>query len=32
MCASIMALNLGSYAAARKIESGPDWSIEISKD
>jgi S-adenosylmethionine hydrolase len=27
-----VALNLGSYAAAHKIESGPDWYIEISKD
>jgi S-adenosylmethionine hydrolase len=27
-----VALNLGSYAAAHKVESGPDWSIEISKD
>jgi len=27
-----VALNLGSYAAVHKIESGPDWSIEISKD
>jgi S-adenosylmethionine hydrolase len=26
------ALNLGSYAATHKIESGPDWYIEISKD
>jgi S-adenosylmethionine hydrolase len=27
-----VALNQQSYAAAHKIESGPDWSIEISKD
>ncbi|HXA36577.1 MAG TPA: S-adenosyl-l-methionine hydroxide adenosyltransferase family protein [Steroidobacteraceae bacterium] len=27
-----VALNLGSYAAAHKIESGPDWTIEIAKD
>jgi len=27
-----VALNLGSYAATHKIESGPDWYIEISKD
>jgi S-adenosylmethionine hydrolase len=27
-----VALNLGSYAAAHKIESGPDWSIEIGKE
>jgi len=27
-----VALNLGSYAAAHKVESGPDWFIEISKD
>jgi hypothetical protein len=27
-----VALNLGSYAATHKIESGPDWSIEIGKD
>jgi S-adenosylmethionine hydrolase len=27
-----VALNMGSYAATRKIESGPDWYIEISKD
>jgi S-adenosylmethionine hydrolase len=27
-----VALNLGSYAAAHKIESGPDWYIEIGKD
>jgi S-adenosylmethionine hydrolase len=27
-----VALNQGSYAALHKIESGPDWSIEISKD
>jgi len=27
-----VAINLGSYAAAHKIESGPDWSIEIGKD
>ena len=27
-----VALNQGSYAAAHKIDSGPDWSIEISKD
>ena len=27
-----VALNLASYAAAHKIESGPDWSIEISKE
>jgi S-adenosylmethionine hydrolase len=27
-----VALNQGSYAAARKIDSGPDWSIEIGKD
>jgi S-adenosylmethionine hydrolase len=27
-----VALNQGSYAAAHKIESGPDWSIEIGKE
>ena len=27
-----VALNQQSYAAARKIESGPEWSIEISKN
>jgi S-adenosylmethionine hydrolase len=27
-----VALNLGNYAATHKIESGPDWYIEISKD
>jgi S-adenosylmethionine hydrolase len=27
-----IALNQQSYAAAHKIESGPDWSIEIAKD
>jgi S-adenosylmethionine hydrolase len=27
-----VALNQSSYAAAHKIESGPDWFIEISKD
>jgi S-adenosylmethionine hydrolase len=27
-----VALNLGSYAATHKIESGPDWYIEIGKD
>jgi S-adenosylmethionine hydrolase len=27
-----VALNQGSYAALHKIESGPDWSIEIGKD
>jgi S-adenosylmethionine hydrolase len=27
-----VALNLGSYAAAHKIDSGPDWSIEIGKE
>jgi len=27
-----VALNQGNYAALHKIESGPDWSIEISKD
>jgi S-adenosylmethionine hydrolase len=27
-----VALNLASYAAAHKIESGPDWTIEIGKD
>src|SRR5271156_1542107 len=27
-----VALNLGSSAAAHKVESGPDWFIEISKD
>jgi S-adenosylmethionine hydrolase len=27
-----VALNQRSYAAAHKIESGPDWSIEIGKD
>lgn len=27
-----VALNQGSYAAAHKIESGPDWSIEINKN
>lgn len=25
-------LNQGSYAAAHKIDSGPDWSIELSTD
>jgi S-adenosylmethionine hydrolase len=27
-----VALNQDNYAAAHKIESGPDWSIDISKD
>lgn len=27
-----VALNQGSYAAARKIQSGPDWYLEIGKD
>jgi S-adenosylmethionine hydrolase len=27
-----VALNLASYAAAHKIDSGPEWSIEIGKD
>jgi len=27
-----VALNQQSYAAAHKIESGPEWSIEIGKD
>jgi hypothetical protein len=27
-----VALNLQSYAASHKVESGPDWSIEISKN
>jgi S-adenosylmethionine hydrolase len=27
-----VAINLGSYAAAHKIDSGPDWSIEIGKE
>jgi hypothetical protein len=27
-----LALNQSSYAAAHKIESGPDWFMEISKD
>ncbi len=27
-----VALNLGSFAATHKIESGPDWFIEIGKD
>jgi S-adenosylmethionine hydrolase len=27
-----VALNQASYAAAHKIESGPDWFIEVSKD
>ncbi len=27
-----VALNLGSYAAAHHVESGPDWTIEISKE
>jgi S-adenosylmethionine hydrolase len=27
-----VALNQGSYAAAHKIDSGPDWFIEIAKD
>lgn len=27
-----VALNLRSYAASHKIDSGPDWSIEIGKD
>jgi S-adenosylmethionine hydrolase len=27
-----VALNLGNYAAVHKIESGPDWSIDIGKD
>jgi hypothetical protein len=26
-----IALNLGSYAAVHKVESGPDWSIEIGR-
>jgi S-adenosylmethionine hydrolase len=26
-----VALNQGNYAAAHKVESGPDWTIEISK-
>ncbi len=26
-----VALNQGSYAAAHKISSGPDWYIEVSK-
>jgi hypothetical protein len=27
-----LALNQQSYAALHKIESGPDWTIEIGKD
>ena len=27
-----VALNLGNYAQAHKIDSGPDWTIEIGKD
>jgi S-adenosylmethionine hydrolase len=27
-----VALNQGNYAAAHKVESGPDWFIEISRD
>jgi S-adenosylmethionine hydrolase len=27
-----VALNLGSYASAHKIDSGPDWTIEIAKE
>jgi len=27
-----VALNQQNYAAAHKIESGPDWTIEINKD
>jgi S-adenosylmethionine hydrolase len=27
-----VALNQDNYAAAHKVESGPDWSIDISKD
>jgi hypothetical protein len=27
-----VALNQQSYAASHKVESGPDWSIEISKN
>lgn len=27
-----LALNQGSYAAAHKIDSGPDWSIELSRN
>jgi len=27
-----VALNQRSYAVLHKIESGPDWSIEIGKD
>jgi S-adenosylmethionine hydrolase len=26
-----VALNQGSYAAAHKIDSGPDWLIELSR-
>jgi hypothetical protein len=26
-----VALNQGSYAAAHKIDSGPDWFIELSR-
>ena len=27
-----VAINLGSYAATHKIDSGPDWSVEIGTD
>jgi len=27
-----VALNQGSYAATHKIDSGPDWSIELSRN
>ena len=27
-----VALNQGNYAAAHKVESGPDWTVQISKD
>ena len=27
-----VALNLGSYAAAHKIDSGPDWTVEFNRD
>jgi S-adenosylmethionine hydrolase len=27
-----VALNLGNYAAAHKVESGLDWFVELSKE
>jgi S-adenosylmethionine hydrolase len=27
-----VALNQGSYAAVHKVDSGPDWFIELSRD